>query len=69
MRGYHQDDVKHASARKEKNGRAKKRLLDNTREDMKEYKMTEYKAQNRSVWHVKIKAGPLLHGGGFYVRR
>ena len=62
--GYHQEDVKHASARKEKKGRPNKRWLDNIREDMKEYKMTEDMAQNRSVWHVKIKAGPLLHGGG-----
>ena len=45
-------------------GRPKKRWLDNIREDMKEYKMTEDMAQNRNVWHVKIKAGPLLHGGG-----
>ena len=46
-------------------GRPNKRLLDNIREDMKEYKMTEdIAAQNRSVWHVKIKAGPLQHGGG-----
>ena len=37
--------------------------LDNIREDMKEYNMTEDMAQNRSVWHVKIKVGPLLHGG------
>ena len=67
--GYHQEDVKHASARKEKKGRPKKRWLDNIREDMKEYKMTEDMAQNRSEWHVKIKTGPLLHGGGLYVRR
>ena len=45
-------------------GRPKKRWLDNISEDMKEYKMTEDMAQNRSVWHVKIKAGSLLHGGG-----
>ena len=62
--GYHQEDVKHACARKEKKGRPNKRWLDNIREGMKEYKMTEDMAQNRSVWHVKIKAGPLLHGGG-----
>ena len=23
----------------------------------------------RSMWHMKIKAGPLLHGGGILVRR
>ena len=28
---------------------------------MKEYKMTEDMTQQRSVWHVKIKAGPLLY--------
>ena len=49
---------------KRRMGRPKKRWLDNIREDMKEYKMTEDMTQNRSVWHVKIKAGPLLHGGG-----
>ena len=49
---------------KRRRGRPKKRWLDNIREDRKEYKMTEDMAQNRSVWHVKIKAGPLLHGGG-----
>ena len=64
--GYHKEDV---SERKEKKGSPKKRWLDNMRDDMKEYKMMEDKAQNRSVWHMKIKAGPLLHGGGLYVKR
>ena len=49
---------------KRRKGRPKKRWLDNIREDMKEYKMTEDMAQNRSVWHVKLKADPLLHAGG-----
>ena len=31
---------------------------------MKENKMTKDMAQNRNVWHMKTKAGPLLHGGG-----
>ena len=62
--GYHQEDVKHASADKEKKRRLKKKWLHNIRDDMKEYKMTEHIAQNRSVWHVKTKAGSLLHGGG-----
>ena len=31
---------------------------------MDEYSMTEEMAENRSVLHMKIKAGPLLHGGG-----
>ena len=30
---------------------------------MKEYKMREDMAQNRSVWHMKTNAVP-LHGGG-----
>ena len=37
------------------------------RDDIKEYNMTEDMAQNRSVGHMKIKAGPLLHGGGLQV--
>ena len=45
---------------KGRRGRPKKRWLDNIRDDMREYKL----AQNRSVWHTKTKAGPLLHGGG-----
>ena len=45
-------------------GRPKKRWLDNIREDMKEYNMTEDMAQDRSVWRMKTKPGPLLHGGG-----
>ena len=49
---------------KRRRGRPKKRWLDNIREDMKEYKMTEDMAQDRSVWRMKTKAGPLLHGGG-----
>ena len=49
---------------KRRRGRPKKRWLDNIREDMKEYKMTEDMAQVRSVWRMKTKAGPLLHGGG-----
>ena len=32
--------------------------------DMKEYNMAEDMAQNQSVWYMKTKAGPLLHGGG-----
>ena len=68
--GYHKEDVKHSSAGKEKKGRPKKeRWLDNFRDDMKEYKMTKDMAQNRRVWHMKTKAGPLLHGGGLYVRK
>ena len=49
---------------KRRMGWPKKRWLDNIREDMKEYKMTEDMPQNRNVRHVKIKAGLLLHLGG-----
>ena len=49
---------------KRRTGRPKKRWLDNTSDDMKEHKMTKNMAQNRSGWHMKTKAGPLLHGGG-----
>ena len=31
---------------------------------MKEYNVIEDMAENRSVWHMKTKAGPLLHGHG-----
>ena len=33
------------------------------------YHMTEEMAQNLRMWHMKTKAGPLLHGGGLQVRR
>ena len=36
-----------------------KSWLDIIRDDIKEYKKTEDKAQNRSVWHMKTKAGPI----------
>ena len=38
---------------------------------MKAYKMTGDidMEQNRSVWHMKTKSGPLLHGGGLMVSR
>ena len=49
---YHKECVKYESA-----------WLDNIGEDMKVYKMTEHVAQNRSVRHMKTKAGPLLHEG------
>ena len=49
---------------KRRRGRPKKRWLGNIRDDMKDYKMTENMAQNRSVFHMKTKAGTLLHGGG-----
>ena len=52
--GYHQEDVKLATAGKEKGEGPTRDGWD----DMKEYKMTVDMA------HVKIKAGPLLHGGG-----
>ena len=35
---------------------------------MNEYKMTKGMAHTQSVWHMKTKAGSLLHGGGLYVR-
>ena len=40
----------------------------NIREDLKEHNMAEEMTNKRSVWHMKIKACPLLHGGGIYVR-
>ena len=36
---------------------------------MKEYNMTEDMAEHPSVWHTKIKACQLLHGGGILVRK
>ena len=51
-----------------KEKKAQKRWPDNIREDIKEYNVTEEMTQNRSVWHMKLKAGPLLHGGGLWVR-
>ena len=44
-------------------GRPKKRWLDNIRDEMKEYTMSEYTAHNR-VWNTMTKDGPLLHEGG-----
>ena len=49
---------------KRRRGRPKQRWLDNIRDDMKEYNMTEVMAHNRSVWHMKIKEAPLLNGRG-----
>ena len=66
--GYNQEDVKNTSAGKEKKRRPNKRWLDNTADDMKEYKMTKDMAQNRIAWHMKATAGPLLHGG-LWIRR
>ena len=43
---------------------SKKRKLDNIREGMKEYNMTEEMAENQSVWNMKTKVGSFLHGGG-----
>ena len=40
------------------------RTLDNIRDVMKEYNMTEDIVHNRGVWHMKTKADPLLHRGG-----
>ena len=36
----------------------------NIREDMRAYNMTEEMAENRNVWLMKLKTGPLLHGRG-----
>ena len=36
--------------------------MDNIRDDVKEYKTTKGVVQNLRAWHVKTKAGPLLHG-------
>ena len=45
-------------------GRPEKRWLDNIRQDMTDYNMTDELAENRSMWHRKIKVGPLLQGRG-----
>ena len=50
----------YASAVKEKKRKPKKRRLNNIRDDMKDYKMTEDMAIYRSVSHMNTKAGPLL---------
>ena len=42
--------------------------IDNIREGMKEYSTTEEMTDNRSVWHMKIKTGSLLHGGGLHCK-
>ena len=47
---------------KRRRGRSKKIWLDNIREDMEEYIMTDGMAQNQSVWHMKTNTGLLLHG-------
>ena len=47
---------------KRRRGRHKKQWLDDIREDMTVYNMTEEMAENRSECHMKTKAGPLLHG-------
>ena len=67
MGGYHQEDDNYGGHGKIR--RPKKRWLDNIRDVMKEYKMTEDMAQNRrSVWQIMTKAGPLLHVGGLRMR-
>ena len=45
---YHQEDVKHAGAGKEKKGEAQEEMA-GLHQGMKEYKMTEDMARNRSV--------------------
>ena len=68
MGRYPQEDDNYAGAWKKKKVRPKKRWLDITREDKKEYNNKEDMADNRSVWHMKIEADLLLYGGGLYVR-
>ena len=34
-----------------------------------QYNMTEEMAELLSVWHMKIKVGPLLHGGDLWVSK
>ena len=48
---------------KRRRGRPKKKWLDRI-ECMKEYNVTVMIAE--SVWHMNIKAGPILHGGEMY---
>ena len=54
----------YARAGQEKGEAQEEMDIYNIREDMKEYNMTEEMTENWSVWHMKIKAGPLLYGGG-----
>ena len=44
-------------------GRTKKRLSDNTQEDIRKYQLTEYMAQDRQYWMTKIMAGPVIGDG------
>ena len=52
--GHHQ--LPNMQVQEKREGKPKKRCLGNTTKDMKEYKMTEDMAKNRSVWRMKTKA-------------
>ena len=55
--------------RTEKEGEAHEEMAGQHKDAMKECKMMEDMAQNRSVWHMESRVSPFLHGGGLYVRR
>ena len=57
--GYHQEDVKHASARREKKGKAQEKMVGQYQEDMKEYRMTEDMAQTSKCVAREDKGRPI----------
>ena len=57
--GYHQEDVKHAGAGKEK---AQEKMASKNQGGHVWHRMTEDMAQNQSVRHMKTMAGSLVQG-------
>ena len=50
--------------REEKEGRPRRRWIDNTREDIKKYELTADMTENRQYWNMMVKTGPQRRGDG-----
>ena len=47
-------------------GRPRWRRIDNTRDDMNKYKLTDDMTENRQYWKTMVKTGPQICGDGLY---
>ena len=45
-------------------GRSRRRWIDNTRDDMKIYELTDDMTENRHYWMMMVKTGPRRSGEG-----
>ena len=59
-----QENYGHGCTGEEKEGRPRRRWIDNTREDIKKYELTADMTENTQYWNMMVKTGPQRRGDG-----